>query len=165
MNHMNHVRTIFRSIPAGLLLVLVLSVRLLAEAAEPRNGTWELNLAKSKFSPGPAPKSGTRVYEIAGQSIKLVAKGIDAEGKPMLAQYSAKFDGKDYPYPGWADIDTVSLKRIDANTIEATEKLDGKVALTSKNVISKDGKSMTITIKGTNAKGQTVDNILVYDKR
>jgi hypothetical protein len=124
-----------------------------------------LNLAKSKFSPGPAPKSGTRVYEIAGQSIKLVAKGIDAEGKPMLAQYSAKFDGKDYPYPGWADIDTVSLKRIDANTIEATEKLDGKVALTSKNVISKDGKSMTITIKGTNAKGQTVDNILVYDKR
>lgn len=152
MNHMSRVRTIFRSIPTGLLLVLVLSVRLLAGAAEPRNGTWELNLAKSKFSPGPAPKSGTRVYEIAGQSIKLVAKGIDAEGKPM-------------PYPGWADIDTVSLKRIDANTIEATEKLDGKVALTSKNVISKDGKSMTITIKGTNAKGQTVDNILVYDKR
>jgi hypothetical protein len=158
-------RTIFWSVPGRLLLALMLSVRLLAQAVEPRNGTWELNLSQSTFNPGPAPKSGTREYKIVGTSVTLVAKGIDAEGKPMLAQYSATFDGKDYPYPGWADIDTVSLKRIDANTMQATEKQAGKIAMTSTNVISKDGRTMTITINGKNAQGHTVRNILVYDKR
>ena len=41
--------------------------------------------------------------------------------------YTAKFDGKDYPYKGDPGVTTVSLKKIDANTIEETDKLNGKV--------------------------------------
>ena len=32
----------------------------------PLIGTWKLNLEKSKYSPGPAPKSGTTTFEVAG---------------------------------------------------------------------------------------------------
>jgi hypothetical protein len=34
---------------------------------DPRIGTWKLNLAKSKYSPGPAPQSLTVKVEPSGQ--------------------------------------------------------------------------------------------------
>ncbi|HTS54657.1 MAG TPA: hypothetical protein VMH26_15400 [Burkholderiales bacterium] len=95
----------------------------------------------------------------------MTAKGIDAEGKPALMEYTAVYDGKDYPFLGNPNADTISLKRIDDFTIEATTKRAGKIALVGRRVISKEGKVMTITSRGTNAKGETVDNILVFDKQ
>jgi hypothetical protein len=138
---------------------------LIAQAAEPLAGTWELNVAKSKFTPGPLPKSQTRTYEVAGQQIKSVQKGVDAEGKPTLVQYTANFDGKDYPYKGSPDFDTVAMTRVDTSTISFTQKRAGKVALKGTTSVSKDGKTMTISGKGTNAKGQAMDVMFVFDKR
>ncbi len=149
----------------ALLGVLLCTQGASAQATDPMMGTWELNVAKSKFSPGPAPKSQTRTYEASGAGVKYTAKGVDAEGKPTLVQYTANFDGKDYPITGSPDSDSISLKKVDANTIEATQKKAGKVVLTSKRAVSKDGKTMTVTNKGTNAKGQAVDNVLVLDKK
>jgi hypothetical protein len=47
----------------------------------PLIGTWKLNLAKSKYSPGPPPRSGTAIWEAAGQGFRTRAEGIDAQGK------------------------------------------------------------------------------------
>jgi hypothetical protein len=149
----------------ALLGVLLYTQGASAQATDPMMGTWELNVAKSEFSPGPAPKSQTRTYEASGAGVKYTAKGVDAEGKPTLVQYTANLDGKDYPITGSPDSDTISLKKVDANTIEATQKKAGKVVLTSKRAVSQDGKTMTVTNKGTNAKGQAVDNVLVLDKK
>jgi hypothetical protein len=44
-------------------------------------------------------------------------------------------------------------------------KKAGKVVLTSTNVLSKDGRTMTITTKGHDAAGQTINNVRVYDKQ
>ncbi|HEV2666686.1 MAG TPA: hypothetical protein VG324_17340 [Blastocatellia bacterium] len=132
---------------------------------DPFIGTWKLNLAKSKFSPGPPPKSQTATYEAVGQGLKITVKITDAEGKQIEAQSTANFDGKDYPVTGNPDFDTVVQKRINANTIEFTRKKAGKVVSTATSVVSKDGKTRTGTEKGVNAKGEKISNTLVYEKQ
>ena len=127
-------------------------------------GTWKLNLEKSKYSPGPAPKSVTIKFEAAGKGVKVTTEGVGADGKPTATEFTANYDGKDVPMKGAATIDTVSLRRIDALTTERTDKKDGKVVGTVKRVVAKDGKSFTATVKGTNAKGEPVNNVLVWDK-
>ena len=95
----------------------------------------------------------------------MIAKGMDAEGKPTLIQFTATRDGKDYPYTGSPIIDTVSLTPVDTFTLTFVTKKDGNVALTGTRVISNDGKMMTLSSKGTNPKGQPVENTAVYEKR
>jgi hypothetical protein len=135
-------------------------------AADPFVGTWKLNLAKSKYSPGPPPKNLTVTYEATENGIKATTEGVNAEGKPVATTYTATYDGKDTPVTGTgAPYDTIALKRIDANTVELTTKKDGKVVGKGKRVVSKDGKVLTVASKGTNAKGEPTNNIAVYDKQ
>jgi hypothetical protein len=54
----------------------------LAQAGDPLIGTWVLNVAKSTYSPGPAPKSETRTYTATARGFTYSSKGIDADGKP-----------------------------------------------------------------------------------
>jgi hypothetical protein len=61
--------------------------------------------------------------------------------------------------------DAVVLRRIDARTTERVNKKDGKVASTERRVITKDGKSYTTTVKGTTAKGEPIDTVMVFDKQ
>ncbi|PYN57593.1 MAG: hypothetical protein DMD92_13960 [Candidatus Rokuibacteriota bacterium] len=128
-------------------------------------GTWKLNVAKSKYSPGPAPRSVTLKVEPSGQGEKVTAEFVNADGTRTTSQYTANFDGKDRPLTGSAVADTVSLKRIDARTTDRTDKKGGKVVQTLKRVVSQNGKTMTVTVKGTNAQGQAVNNVVVFDKQ
>jgi len=158
----------WRTATLGLILatatVSIMSVS--AQASDPLAGTWELNVAKSKFFPGvPPPKSQTRTYEVTGQQEKMIAKGIDAEGKPTLIQFTGNRDGKDYPYTGSPSFDTISVTPVDTLTATYTNKKAGKVVVTGTRVISKDGKMMTVSAKGTDAKGQPAEGVLVFDKR
>jgi hypothetical protein len=102
---------------------------------------------------------------VAGQDIKATSKGVDGSGKPTAAEWTVNYDGKDRPQTGNPDADVLSLKRIDAFTIEFTQKRAGKVVITGMRTISRDGKVMTITFKGTNAKGQTINDVEVFEKR
>ena len=138
---------------------------LAAQARDPRIGTWKLNVAKSKFSPGPAPQGLTLNVELSGQGEKVTAEFVNPDGTRTTSQYTAKFDGKDYPLTGSQVADRVSLKRIDARTTDRTDKKGGKVAQTLRRVVSQDGKTMTVTVKGTNAQGQKVNNVVVFDKQ
>ena len=149
----------------GVVLLVADIVSVSAQASDPRVGTWKLNVEKSKFSPGPAPKSETLKIEASGQAEKATTEGVNAAGTAILTQYTANFDGKDYPLTGSQNADKVSLKRIDARTTERTNKKGDKVVLTVTQVVSQDGKTMTVTAKGTNAQGQAVDNIVVFEKQ
>ena len=136
-----------------------------AQAADPRIGAWKLNVAKSKYRPGPAPQSQTLKIEPAGKGEKVTSEIVGADGKTVTAVYTANYDGKDYPITGNPNSDTVALKRIDKRTTERTDKKGGKVALVLKRVVSADGKTMTVTTKGKNAQGQTVNNTGVFEKQ
>jgi hypothetical protein len=132
-------RTFLRTMIFGTALA-ALGVHVAAQTADPLIGTWELNIAKSKYDPGPAPKSETRTYVVVGQDIKANSKGVDADGKPTSRQLTLNYDGKDRPATGSLDLDALSLKRIDAFTAEFTLKKTGKVVATGTRAISKDGK-------------------------
>jgi hypothetical protein len=129
------------------------------------SGTWKMNPAKSKYSPGPAPKNLTVTIESDENSYKVTVEGTDAEGKPTHVEYSAKFDGKDYPATGIPNADMVSVKRIDASTVQTTQKKGGQVVMTVTTKVSKDGKTRTSTWVGKNAEGKSVHNVVVFDKQ
>ena len=133
-------------------------------AADAAVGTWNLNLAKSKFTPGPAPKSQIRTYLETPQGLALTIKTVGADGKESLAQSTFKYDGKDYPFTGSPNFDAIAVKRVNGNTVSSTQKQGGKVVGSTKRVISKDGKVMTLSSKGTSAKGP-YEIVSVYDRQ
>jgi hypothetical protein len=143
-------------------IVLSSSVAL---AAENWLGTWKLNVAKSKYSPGPGPKSLTLKLEATADGIKLTSDGVNSEGKPTHGEYVSKFDGKDVPWEGNPDADTAAAKKIDDNSYENIWKKDGKTTISAKVVVSKDGKTINTTQTGTDSKGRTVKNTLVWDRQ
>src|SRR5208283_4128732 len=132
-----------------------------SDAAMANMGTWKLNEAKSKFPPG-ASKNNTVVYEAAGDSVKVTVDGVDSDGKPTHNEWTGKFDGKDYPLTGDPISDTRSYKKVDDRTMELTNKKGGKVTVSGRIVISADGKSRTVTVSGTDAKGMKVKSTAVY---
>jgi hypothetical protein len=146
-------------------LATLLSGVLLAQG-DPFVGTWKLNTAKSIYSPGPGPRSLTRTFEAQGNGVKASTEGTAADGSHIAYSYTENYDGKDNPISGTgAPADTIALKRINPNTIEVTEKKAGKVLVTRRIVVSKDGKVLTATGKGTNANGQSASNVTVWDKQ
>lgn len=145
--------------------VSVLMFGAAAQASDNNVGTWKLNLGKSKYIPGPAPFEGTLKIEPETNGLKFTLHGTDAEGKPVDFEFSPRFDGKDYLVTGLPEADMIVLKRINANTIETVTKKGGKPVMTTRSVVSKDGKTRTSTQTGKNANGQEVKNTLVYDKQ
>ena len=150
---------------ATTLLLVALTLNVPAAAADQQSGIWKMDPAKSKYDPGPAAKSITVKIESEGDNIKLSSDGIDATGNPTHIEYTAKYDGKDYPVTGTDRYDAVTLKRINDRTTAATLKKGGKMVSSARRVVSKDGKAMTLTITGTNPKGQKTKSIAVYEKQ
>ena len=135
-----------------------------ALAADPVDGTWKLNVAKSKFS-GTAPKSGTRVYSEGTDGTTLDAKTVGSDGKEMSMHVTLTYDGKPHPITGNPDADSGTGKAIDARTSHFTLTKRGKVAGSVDRVVSADGKTLTVHNKGTGSDGKTYDDTLVYDKQ
>ena len=154
----------FFTMVAVCILIFTTASLVLAQS-DPRVGTWKLNTAKSK-SDAPPRKSETRTYQSSGDSIMMHAEVMNNDGSKQVYGYTGKLDGKDYPYtgqqPGGAE--TLSVKRV-GNIFNPESKKGGKVLFTTKSTFSNDGKVMTLTTKGTDAKGQSANSVRVYDKQ
>lgn len=133
-------------------------------ADNPQMGTWKLNEAKSKFSPG-ATKNHTVVYEAAGDSVKITVDGVDGAGNPSHNEWTGKFDRKYYPVTGDPTSDMRSYRKIGSRTLALTAKKGGKVTLTGRIVVSAKGRTRTVTTTGTDSKGKRFSNRAVYDKQ
>ena len=140
-------------------------VALAGQARDPRTGTWVLNVAKSTYKPGPAPRSQTVTIQPSGQGEHVRSAALNTNGTRVVTEYTAAYDGTDYPLKGSLVADTVSLKRIDPRTTERYDKKDGHVMLVYRRVVSEDGKTMTVTINGVNAQRQQVSNVVVFEKQ
>jgi hypothetical protein len=158
----NKMQTVIKALLVGAILAIGTSA---ASAADAVIGTWQLNVAKSTFSPGPAPKAQTRSYAESPQGIVLTTKTVAADGKESTLSLTFKADGKPYAVSGNPDFDTVSVKRVDALTVNSTQMKAGVTVGTGVRTVSKDGKTLTFAQKGTHAGGGKFDDMLVYDRQ
>ena len=147
-----------------LILALCLASGAVCFASDAAIGTWKLNEAKSKFAAG-AGKNNTVVYEAAGDSTKVTIDGTAPDGSATHSEWTGKFDGKDYPSTGNPNEDTRSVKQINDHTFTVESKKGGKVVLTAHIKVAPDGKSRTVTVHTTDAKGKKITSVAVYDKQ
>ena len=153
-----------KSKTVGLTFILTLAISAFCFAADdPMMGTWKLNEAKSKLAPG-MPKNNTVTYAAVGDQVKVTVDGMDAAGKNTHSEWTGKMDGKDYPVTGDSTADMRSYKKEGKDTLQLTNKKDGKVTVTGSVIVSADGKTRTVTITATDDKGAKVTSTAVYDK-
>ena len=135
-------------------------------AADRAAGTWKLNPAKSTSTSSNKLTSRTDVREETPDGgIKVTRKEQSTAGGPSESTYTYKYDGKEYPATG-GEFDKVAVKRLNANTTSwEVKKSGGKYHQTGRIVVSKDGKTMTQTFKGTDADGKPVHGTNVYDRQ
>ena len=159
----NRMRKIVRVALAGLIMI---AAALAAQAQAPKGlaGTWKLNAAKSKFSPGPAPKDMTVTYTPTDTEIKIVVEMTPAEGPAQHWEMTGNYDGKEYPVTGNPNADMASFKLVNDRSGESTFKKNGKVTAMNRRVLSADGKTLTITSKGTTADGKARNDVQVFEK-
>ena len=150
-------------------IALTLAISFLAgavcfAAADPQMGTWKLNEAKSKVTPGMG-KITMVVYKPIGGQVDATVDGIDEKGKPTHNEWKGKFDGKDYPVTGDPTSDARSYTKVNHRTMDFAVKKNGKTTITGRIVVAADGKSRTVTTNGTDPKGKKFKNTSVYDKQ
>ncbi len=170
-----------RSITVFSVLVVACMVVLQAQAQAPGShpiiGTWKLNVERSSFDPGPGPRSSVRMF-VEGEDGFVIATRIteNAQGNPAFSRGYLKFDGKDYDFHSDATLTdflasgtptplTAAFRVINANTMQLIQKNNGQAG----NVetiwsVSTDGKTLTTTGKGTNAQGQSVNDVAVFER-
>jgi hypothetical protein len=95
------------------------------------SGSWRMSKMEGMSDNGLA-----FTYKVEGDSLTM--------NNPTGQSYTAKLDGTEAPYKGDPGTTSVSVKRVDKNTMEETDKRDGKVITVSRMTVSADGKSMTI---------------------
>jgi len=156
-----------RALMSVCMLLVFCTVAIFAQVPAAKNmvGTWKLELAKSKYSPGPIPKSQVATLEAAEGGMKVVSDRVEADGKTTHFEWTAKFDGKDYPVKGDPGRDAVSVKKVDDYTLDITNKKGGKATTTIHAVYAKDGKSRTETVTGTDTEGKKIENVTQWTKQ
>jgi hypothetical protein len=131
----------------------------------PLIGLWKLNLDKSKFNPGPPPKSQTLNFEGAGQDLKNTAETIDAQGQATKIVFMHIYDGKPHPTTGNPIFDATTYTPVDAYHVNWVRSKDGKAIQSGSNALSSDGRTFTVTTEGTGANGQQISSVAVYEKQ
>jgi hypothetical protein len=152
------------------ILFVLAAVATVAMAADPWNGTWKLNPAKSKSPGGRLPHpSSTNIIEIQGETMRLISNQTDATGKLEQVEYTAKLDGKEYPVkvsppPPGSQKYTISLKRLNPRTREFVENI-GTFTIKGQDVLSEDGKSFDRIVNSKDAEGHDTSVIQVFEKQ
>jgi len=142
----------------------------LVAADNPFLGTWKLNTSKSKASPTPVAQSMTVKFESDGEKVRRTVTGVDGEGKPIMQGgpegTSIAWDGKDHAVqvPNGPPM-TIAVKRVSDHRNDVTVKQNGKVTVTVRSVVSKDGRTMTNTVDGVTEKGEKFHEVEVLEKQ
>ena len=160
--HSRDTRPLLRVVVVGSLVLALGTIAL----AQSNVGTWTLNVARSKYSNNNPPKSATLKIEGSGNVTVTTVDLVAPDGSTQHWSWRSAYDGRDVPISGNnPNADTASRKRVNAATTETTFKKGGKITTVNTAVVSADGKTMTITAKGTDAQGNAVLNVQVYEKK
>ena len=177
-----------RSVIVVGVMVVACSMLLQAQAPIPNMspiiGVWKVNVDKSTYFPGPRPaatgNAQTRQYVDRGNGVvaEVRINVNPAGGVAFNNVWLGKFDGSDAPVfnqndllafleTGAKPMTTRAYKVVaDPYTMESTNKTGEKINATVTVAVSRDGKTITETVKAFNAEGhQAAQNVVVYDRQ
>jgi len=147
-------------------LMLALPCMALAQQGQDAGlGTWKLNVAKSTFKPGPAPVSETRTYATTGDSEQMTSHTVMPGGQALDISTTSKPDGKSYPLSGSPDIDAVRVRRPNSRQTNVEELRGGEVIGHFNRTVSRDGKTLRVTVTTRLRSGVTDHELRVYDRQ
>lgn len=149
-----------RLLTAAALCVLVSVVS--AQDADPLAGTWQLNVAQSKYATAP-PKSQTTTLRAVGGGLHEIVERVNADGTVTRWEVTAPYDGRDYPVKGDPSRDTVAMTKVDRNTVDIVNKKAGAVVSRMRIVVAADGRSRTNTVMDPS--GQKTTAVLLFERR
>lgn len=151
---------------AAVELVILVAGTALAQSSNSSLGTWELRGAMPSLPAGDSPTSVILTYEAAGAGVKATLDVMGANGAIAHLEFSGDYDGKDNPVTGSGQAGgVVALTRLDANTVRLIHKRDGEVIVTQTEVVSSDGKTMTVTTTGTTPWGAPLNGVAVWERQ
>jgi hypothetical protein len=155
---------LFLSALLGLSLIIGIRPQVIGQSAAAGEkvllGTWRLDLAKSRYFPGPAPRSETRIYTADKDGVQGAINRVYADGRTEIIEYRANYD-REQAVTGTPAYDAITLKKIDDYTSESVLSHAGMVYGTARRVISPDGNTMTIAFE-RKTREDTIRNVAVY---
>jgi hypothetical protein len=148
-----------------LLIAAIFGISNFACAADPFVGQWTMNVKKSRYASGTCPKSMMINMDAVDRGIRYYSETIYPDGRAGHSRYSANYNGTQVIVMGdHGMLLPVSLKQLDSNTVVASYTSALQVVATSRRVVSKDGRLMTITTTSRDRSGKSVTTIGVYEK-
>jgi len=147
--------------------LLVLMVQFTVAQSQLFVGTWKVDVAKSRYQPGPGPKSEILRFEQVGEGFKVSLDGVNEQG-PYHSEGTGKFDGIDVPVvaaPARQARFTYAFSRIDDHTWDIVIKVNGERRILVRNVVADDGKTMRGVSTAVTNQGQTTSQVVIYEKQ
>jgi len=139
--------------------VAALAVVAQTQHVTPFTGTWKMNLAKSRFNPGPPFQSFTLTFTSDGvRHLDLVP--ADGKRVNIALPWSA---GNPVSPEGMEN--AVTTSKIQGRTFHDIWKQNGKIIEDVRGRVSPDGKTLNVTVDGTNVQGRTYHNELTFDRQ
>ena len=150
-----------------------------AVGTDPILGVWQLNVERSVWSPGPRPPADARTirqYSSLGNGwMQFTTSSLNEAGNLTFQIGVFKLDGQRYPVHTVATLGaemtsgqpsnmTRAYRVVDPRTTESITYTDGVAGNPLVRAVSSDGMSFVETNRGTNAQGQAIQNVLVWDR-
>lgn len=132
--------------------------------SDPWIGSWQLNLAKSTYDPGPPPRSQSAKVEGTGENRKETLAGVDAAGNAFTQVYVFIHDGQPHPVTGVPAWDSVIYTPVDNYTVNWTLTKVGKPVRVGTDTVSPDGTTFSIMSTGVDADGRPFKIIAVFER-
>ncbi len=101
------------------------------EGSHAISGSWKMAKLEDL-----SENATTFTYKVNGDSLTMTS--------PTGQGYTAKLDGTEAPYQGDPGTTSVSVKKMGPNSLEETDKRNGKIVSVERMTVSADGKTMKI---------------------
>jgi len=139
------------------------------QAPEALIASWTMNPTKSKYQ-GAAPRSLVRSFDYTRDGAILVSYvSVAQNGLKTIGHWAVTLDGQWAPEFtrdwGATPFMMISLKKIDDRSLDWAYGRWGQVLGKGGWLLSADGRTLTQTVTMTNAQGQKITNVVVYDKQ
>lgn len=144
-------------------MLTAVAVQALAQGTDRLAGTWQLNVEKSKYPAGAAPKTQTTTLHAVENGLHEIVERVNADGSTTRWEVVARYDSRDYPVKGDPTRDSVAMTKVDANTVDIVNKKAGAVVSRMRIVVAPDGKTRTNSVMDPS--GQKTTAVLFFDRR